>query len=345
MRGVASTVAVGGMYFGSGQFLFTEYNLVVPLVVPLLLQLPLALITGLFSQYRSTTHELENVGRAIRAYIPIEVAESLMSSGELALNPNLVYGTCLSTDVEHYTTLSEKLFPQDLVYLMNEYFTLLVDVIVRHEGTVSKIGDDSMMCVWATPQPEKDARLNACLAALEIRQSVDRFNDRHEDQMLPTRVGLHAGEVAMGNVGGGGHYAWCLTGDTANSTSRIEGLNKHLGTTILASESVVRDLDSLLSRRMGLFLLEGKSNPISIFEIVGQREFANKDKVDLCKRFDSALSDFEAGRWLQAAHEFDAVLSADPTDGPARYLLERCRHYSKEPPPPGAGPIIHMQSK
>ena len=314
-------------------------------MVPLLLQLPLALITGLFSQYRSTTHELENVGRAIRSYIPKEVAESLASSGELTLNPDLVYGTCLSTDVEHYTTLSEKLFPQDLVSLMNEYFTLLVDVIVRHEGTVSKIGDDSMMCVWAAPQPEKDARLNACLAALEIRQSVDRFNDRHEDQMLPTRVGLHAGEVAMGNVGGGGHYAWCLTGDTANSTSRIQGLNKQLGTTILASESVVSDLDSLLSRRMGFFLLEGKSNPISIFEIVGQREFANKDKVDLCKRFDSALSDFEAGRWSQAAQEFHAVLSADPTDGPARFLLERCRHYSKEPPPPGAGPIIHMQSK
>jgi adenylate cyclase len=345
VRGVASTVAVGGIYFGSGQFLFTEHNLVVPLVVPLLLQLPLALITGLFSQYRSTTHELENVGRAIQAYIPKEVAESLVSSGELTLNPDLVYGTCLSTDVEHYTTLSEKLFPQDLVSLMNEYFTLLVDVIVRHQGTVSKIGDDSMMCVWATPQPEKDARLNACLAALEIRQSVDRFNDRHEDQMLPTRVGLHAGEVAIGNVGGGGHYAWCLTGDTANTTSRIEGLNKHLGTTILASESVVSYLDSLLSRRIGFFLLEGKSNPISIFEIVGQREGAGRAKVDLCERFASAISDFEAGRWSQAAQKFDAVLSADPTDGPARFLLERCRHFSKEPPPPGAGPIIHMQSK
>lgn len=345
VRGVASTVAVGGMYFGSGQFLFTEHNLVVPLVVPLLLQLPLALITGLFSQYRSTTHELENVGRAIRAYIPKEVAESLTSSGELTLNSNLVYGTCLSTDVEHYTTLSEKLLPQDLVSLMNEYFTLLVDAIVRHEGTVSKIGDDSMMCVWATPQPEKDARLNACLAALEIRQSVDRFNDRHKDQMLPTRIGLHAGEVAMGNVGGGGRLAYTLTGDTANTTSRIEGANKHLGTTILASESVVSDLESLLMCPMGPTGLEGKSNPIFLFEIIGQRKCAGSAEADRCKRFASALRDFDKHRWSQALQKFDAVLSADPMDGPAKFIREQCRLYSLSPPPPGARPIIQMPSK
>ncbi len=343
--GVASTIAVGIIYFVSGQFLFTEHNLVVPLVVPLLLQIPLALVTGLYSQFRSAKRESEILGPAIRQYLPEKVVEDLLRRGKLSVDPDLVYGACLSTDVQHYTTLSEKIAPLELASLMNKYFTLLVDAVTRHEGTVLQFGNDSMMCLWATPQPESDVRLKACLAAFEIRESVARFNDRHEYQMLPTRIGLHAGELAIGNVGGGGRLAYDITGDTPNTTSRIEGANKHLGTTILASESVVSDLDSLLSRRMGIFLLEGTSNPISIFEIVGQGEFANKDKVDLCKRFNSALSDFEAGRWLQAAQEFDAILSADPSDGPTRYLLERCRYYSKKPPPPGAVPVVRMLSK
>ncbi|MFQ6006983.1 MAG: CHASE2 domain-containing protein [Woeseia sp.] len=346
VRGVASTLVVGAAYFGSAQLLFTEYNLVVPVLVPLFLQLPLALMMGLFSQYLGAKHEREKFSRAIRYYVPEKVAESLAREGKPAANPELMYGICLSTDAEHYTTVSEEIGPQELASLMNEYYDLLVDPVVRHHGIIAEIAADSMMGVWKTQQPEKDTRLHACLAALEIRRAVDRFNKRHGDRPLPTRIGLHAGRVALGNIGGGGHYAYSLIGDSANTTSRIEALNKHLGTRILASESVVVDLDRLFVRRIGSFMLEGKSSPLSIFEIIGRREENSGSAEDnLCERFASALRAFEAGRWTEAAEKFDAVISVHPRDGPTQFYLKRCRQYFAAPPPPGEGWIIRMETK
>ena len=344
VRAVALTLGIGAIYFGSTQFLFIERNLVIPVVVPLLFQLPLALLMGLLLQYLGVKRERENVSRAIRHYVPENVAESLTRGGVSPATAELVYGTCLATDATHYTTLSEALAPQDLVSLMNEYYDLLGAPVVRHNGTIAEIVADSMMCVWSAQQPEQDLRLHACLAALDIRQAVDRFNQRHEDRALPTRIGLHAGWVAMGHVGGGGRFSYSVTGDTANTASRIEGLNKHIGTTILASEAVVSDLDRLFLRRIGSFRLEGKSGALSIFEIIGRRENARSADINLCERFASALSTFEAKRWSEAAERFAAVLSVSPADGPTRFYLERSRQYSAAPPS-GDGWIIQMETK
>ncbi len=345
VRAVASMLAVGAMYFGSAQFLFTEHNVVVPVLVPLLLQLPAALLLGLFSQYLVAKRERDIVGRAIRYYVPEKVAESLAREGAPAAIPELVYGICLATDVEHYTTVSEKIGPQELASLMNEYFDMLCDRIVRHDCEFLGIHADSTMSLWRMQEPAKDVRLRACLAALEIRHAVDRFNERHRDRMLRTRIGLHEGELVLGNVGGGGRYVYSLTGDSANTASRIEGLNKHTGTTILASESVVIGLDSLLLRRIGSFVLEGKSSPLSIFEIMGRHEGAGSAEDNLCEQFAYALGAFEVERWSEAAEKFGAIHSAYPADGPTRFLLKRCRQYSAASPPRGEGRIIRMDEK
>ncbi len=344
VRAVVSTLGIGAIYFGSALFLFIEQNLVTPVVVPLFFQLPLALLMGLLLQYLGARREREHVSRAIRHYVPEHVAESLARGGVSEATAELVYGTCLATDAEHYTTLSEAIGPQDLASLMNEYYDLLGEPVVRHKGTIAEIVADSMMCVWSARQPEKDVLLHAVLAALEMRQAVDRFNQWHKDRTLPTRFGLHAGWVAMGHVGGGGRLAYSVTGDTANTASRVEGLNKYLGTTILASETVVGDLDGLFLRRMGSFRLEGKSDAVSVIEIIDRRENAGGAEVDLCERFAAALSAFEASRWSEAAERFAAVLSDFPADGPARFYLERSRQYSVAPPA-GDGRIIQMETK
>jgi adenylate cyclase len=119
MRAVASTLGVGVAYFGSAQFLFAAHNQVVPVVVPLFFQLPLTLLMGLFVQYLGASREREIVSRAIRHYVPENVAESLEKRGVAPESSELVYGTCLRTDAEHYTTLSEDMEPQELASLMN----------------------------------------------------------------------------------------------------------------------------------------------------------------------------------------------------------------------------------
>ena len=185
------------------------------------------------------------------------------------------------------------------------------------------IRGDGMNCVWSAPQADMTVRLRACLAALEILEAVDRFNRQHTDRQFPTRVGLHTGWVSLVNVGGGGHFAYSVVGDIMNSASRIQGLNKKLHTWLLASEPVVEDLDDLLVRHIGSFILKGKEEVLSIMEILGPRETATEAACELCEMFAAALTAFAASDWSEAAKMFEAVLSIYPEDGPAQFYIDQ----------------------
>jgi adenylate cyclase len=322
----------------SAQLLFTRYELWIPFVIPLMLQIPLALSIGLLLQYLTAR-------RAIKHYVPIPVAERLVQEGTPSPTPDLAYGTCLSTDAEEYTKLSEMLAPQDLASFMNEYFTTLGDPVVRHKGEILDFTGDSMMCVWAASQGDAEMRMKACQAALEIVEAVDGFNRRHGGRQLPTRVGLHAGLVALGHIGGSGHFAYHVVGDIANTASRVENLNKDLGTRILASEAVVSDLEGLLLRRLGSFKLVGKTKALPILEIVGQRENVDKAEHDLCGRFAAALKAYEVANWSEAVRMFEQILTDHPADGPSHFFLKRCQEYSSESSLPSEWPEIALKSK
>ena len=338
LRAVGVTLALGGIYFFLALLLFIEGNLWVPVFIPLLVQLPAALFLGLFSQYRGAKRERESMKRAITYYVPEEAVQNVGADGEPQVATERVFGACLRTDMVGYTTLAEPKSPQDLGSLMSEYFSKLSQPVVRHEGFVSDFATDGILCAWTAKQPEKDVRLHACLAALEMLEEMDLLK-------LPSRIGLHAGWMAMGTVGGGGHFEYRVIGDTPNTASRIEGLNKHLSTRILASEAAAGDLDSFLLRRLGSFLLVGKSKPVTIFEVMGLRENASESDQKLCERFDVALNAFEAKRWSQAAEEYQELLSIYPEDGPATFYLKRSQQYCEVEPPPDEALIIRIETK
>ena len=173
--------------------------------------------------------------------------------------------------------MSQGMKPRDLASLMNEYSRTLGTLVTEHGGLMLGRAGDSAMCVWASkrrplsllwPPRRRDQgvtqRRKACRAALEMRHVIERFNSRHSAQPLPTRIGLHAGELALGPVGGEYH----VIGDTANAASRIEGLNKHLATTLLTSDVVVKDVPELCIRPMGSFVVPGRTGALRIVEII-----------------------------------------------------------------------------
>jgi adenylate cyclase len=154
--------------------------------------------------------------------------------------------------------------------------------------------------------------------------AAQRFNRQHPDRPMPTRIGLHAGWIMVGNVGGKGHFAWSVVGDIPNTTSRIEGLNKHLGTCVLASHAVVGDLNTLLTRRVGRFRLAGKADALDIHEVVTYRSEATPAQIRLAELFEAALDACEANRMAEASDLFHRVLAEFPDDGPTRFHLDRC---------------------
>ena len=192
------------------------------------------------------------------------------------------------------------------------------------------------------PDPSgKGVRLRACLAAVDLRDAIDEFNARHPPtKQLPTRLGLDAGEIGLGPVAG----ELQAVGDPATTASRIEGLNRHLATKLLASARVIEGLPALLARRLGSFMLPGKSNAVEVFEIIGRRESASQDDERRCEEFAAAIHLFEAGRWSEAAEGFQRLTIKHPEDGPAGYYRDLCRRYAESPSGVSAG-VVRIDAK
>ncbi len=319
-------LAVGYLFLAA--LVFARYNLWMPTFIPVMVQLPAALTMGLLWQYLGARRTSEKVKRAIHYYIPRRAADRVVEDGQPSTAVDIDYGVCLFTDVSGYTTLTEEVSPSELAKLSNEYFALLGERLGQWHGEMMGFGGDGMVGLWTEAQPANTARLRACCAALDILQDVDRFNRKHPDRPFHTRIGLQTGSVVLGNVGGGGHYSYVARGDVMNTASRIEGLSKLLHTRLLAEESVVRDLDDVLARRVGSFILKGKHEALPICEIMCRRRYASENQQELCAAFEAALNAFDARQWIAAGQAFEQILADHAGDGPSKFYRDLCRRYA-----------------
>ncbi len=335
-------LACAGLAYAAAQMTFAQASLWLPVTVPLLVELPLGLFLGLLLQYREAQRARANISRGLGYYLPARIAAGL---AEARVDPRTVkeelFAACMVTDAHRFTSLAEDMTPDRLSGLLDQYFETLFGVVERHDGVVTDVVGDGMTCVWTMAAPA--CRTQACLAALEIDREVVAFNRRFKRLGLPTRIGLNAGRVMVGNVGGGRRFAYSVVGDAVNTASRIEGLNKQLGTRILATDTVVEGLPGLLLRPLGHFLPVGKTRPLRLFEILGRS--GEPHDVRLLDAFAAGLAQFEIGCWSEAAARFETVLADRADDGPARFYLERCRRYQNGAPRPPEPGLIRLEHK
>ena len=293
-RAYAAATALGlsAVYVLFAQLLFSRFDIIVPLVTHLLVQLPAALVLAL-------------------VVAPVRVK-------------TLVSAVCLSTDAAGYTKMADRLDPRHLADLMGEYFEI-IGALVRHRGgQVLPPGGDSLMCLWRESSSHAAIRLQACLAALEVANAVDRFNDRHHGETLPTRIGLHEGLVVVQSDVDRGTAD--LVGDAPNVAQRLQDLNRTLRSRVSGSEAVVRDTgDTLLLRRLGVFELRGKERGVTVFEIMGRHDQVSTAERALRDRFSPALEAYEFEDWERSADLFEALLADYPLDGPTEFYVEKLR--------------------
>ena len=283
--------------------------------------------------YLTAHRERQNVKTALGFYLPANVVTELTKDlSFINKGDKKVYSTCLITDAENYTTLSERMTPEDLSTHMKEYYRYLFGEVKKMEGLVCNIIGDSMLALWPSAEPEIRLRKKGCQAALQIVHAVAQFNSKHQTKPLPTRIGLHCGYLLMDNIGAEDHFEYAPVGDIINTVSRIEGLNKRLATQILASEEALQGVAGIESREIGLFLLSGKKQPVTIYELFGTKEQTN-NWSRLCKdTFPEALILFRAGKWDKALAAFEQCLILDAEDGPSRFYAQLCESYLQKPP-------------
>jgi len=265
-------VVLAGIGYGAGvQLGFSRGGVWSPIVVPIFFQAPAAFLGGLLVRYAQVKRERQNIRKAFGRYLPEKVVGRLASDlGGLGRENRLVYGVCLFTDACQYTRLAEDMDPLALRDLMNRYYEIAFSPVTARGGFVSDVVGDAMLALWTATVPDGRMAASACRAALEIAAGVEKFKNDQGTAYLPTRMGIHAGYVSMGDIGAGGHFEYRAVGDMVNTASRIEALNKELGTTILVSSEVSNRLEGFVFRPKGEFILKGKTNPTSISELVSE---------------------------------------------------------------------------
>ncbi len=342
----ASVAGLSAVYLIVAQYQFNNTACWYPLVIPLLFQAPLGFFVTLIWKYCNTHKERENIRKAFGYYLPDKVVDQVAKNiSHIRTSSQMVYGTCLYTDAEQYATLSEIMNPEELSSFMNRYYKAIFQPVMKHGGIVSDVVGDSMLSIWATGNPDAALRNQACLTALDITTAVRRFNQASAVFQLPTRIGLHSGRMAMGNIGAIDHYEYRAVGDVVNSASRLEGLNKYLGTRILVSKEVLHELDGFLTRRLGEFILAGKTRSIVVYELICRLQKSEEKQKALCTIFDEALSAYRNKSWDKAIEKFYECTRMYGKDGPAAFYIKLCKKYKEKPPEKMWNGLISLDKK
>jgi adenylate cyclase len=343
---VPSVIGLGLLYLCVAQYKFNHSGNWYPMVVPLFFQAPFAFFAAVLWKYRETHKERQQIKGVFRKYIPEELVEKLAKEkADIRVDSETVQGTCLHTDAGQYTALSENLDPNELSKFMNKYYEAVFKPVTQHGGYISDILGDAIMAIWATAYPDVSLSKQACLAALSINRAVDRFNQTSDTTTLPTRIGLHSGEMVLGNIGAIDHYEYRAVGDIVVTTTRIEGLNKYLGTRMLVSEEVKSQLDDFLTRDLGEFILYGKSTPIRIYELICLQEDSDEQQQNLCDIFSEALRAFRKQSWRETIKILNEIMKTYGGDGPSRFFFNECEKYMENPPGERWAGAIRMDRK
>jgi adenylate cyclase len=345
-RAMSGAAALASIYLLGAVLLFRGANIWVPIVVPLAFQVPLTALWSFTRTFSHTKKERENIRKAFGYHLPEHVVDQMArDAGRIGKERQIVKGICICTDAQSYTSLAELLEPEELSELMNRYYSSIFEPVVRHGGLISDVVGDSMMAVWTARPNDPTEGTRACQAALEISECAEEYSSISVSASLQTRIGLAAGQMVLGHVGAGSHFEYRAVGDTVNSANRLEGLNKVLGTRIIASRAVVMRTPGMLFRPLGVFLLPGKTQPLEVYELVCSSESATEEQKRFSTLFTEGLRAFAGKQWTQAEALFKRCLeSREGRDGPSLFYLSLCRKHQELEPEDWRG-VVTIHSK
>ena len=250
-------------------------------------------IGNLEFQSRGLTHswisEINMLARALSSardaimtfavYVPRELVRQIVASGQDAVtNATRREVTVLFTDIRDFTTISEKHSPEAVVDMLSAYFQAMNIIVQRHNGVIVQYLGDSIFAMWNAPTENRDHVGDGCRCTLELKAVIDAFNAANAGAGRPeliTRFGLHTGVAVVGSVGAEERRQYTAMGDMVNVASRLEGMNKQFGTTILASAAVrerAENLPGIAFRPLGAASAKGRHEQIDVFEMVEATE-------------------------------------------------------------------------
>ncbi|MDL2228975.1 hypothetical protein LJC14_01865 [Treponema sp. OttesenSCG-928-L16] len=257
--------------------------------------------------------------------------------------------TIFFSDIAQFTSISEDMDPEGLVADLCVYFEKVSKTILSNRGTVDKYIGDSVMAFWGAPVLDENHAEQACRSAVLIQQDLRTTFHRWENQgKIPfyTRIGIHTGEVIVGNMGYNERLNYTVIGDSVNLASRLEGVNKLYGTKIIVSQDTWNQCsDKFEFRRLDRVSVVGRKEGIDIYELYSEKNDIEKPLRKLFNYYETGLAYYFDKKWDEALKYFSAVLKYRPVDGPSKIMRDRCLNFKKNPPAEGWTGIYAISSK
>jgi adenylate cyclase len=300
-----------------------------PWTVPAFLQVPAALVWGIAANTYverflriKLSAEQKAIREAFAKYLSPQMLDRLTLEGfKTKLGGDKVHAAVMFTDIEGFTKMSTRIRdPQRIVETLNDYFERTTASVFDHDGVIIKYIGDAIYAAWGTPISDPQAALNATRAAWRLFENDKLHVEGHEH---PTRIGVHYGEVVAGNIGSSRRVDYTLIGDAVNLASRMESLNKILGTYILISGDAHAFIgDEFRTRYVGDFIVVGRDEPVAAHELLGPAR--EKSEPDWIAAYHRALGELKAGRAEAAREEFARVASlrGPAGDGPSAFFIK-----------------------
>ncbi|MEB3210618.1 MAG: GAF domain-containing protein [Leptolyngbyaceae bacterium] len=275
-------------------------------------------------------------------YMTPGVAERVMALGDDALMVGERKDvTILFSDIRGYTSLTERLEAADVVSLLNTYFETMVEAVFNHEGTLDKFIGDALMAVFGAPLPLQEHAWMSVQSALDMRRRLAEFNaTRPDDMKIKIGIGLSSGEVVSGNIGSQKRMDYTVIGDGVDISSRLEGMTKQYGTTnthgcdiIMSEFTYAFCKDRIWARELDCIRVKGKTCPISIYELLGDRQTPLNDQTqEFLSVYQNARYAYQQRDFKQAIQLFRQANRLNENDLATLTHIRRSQQYLLNPP-------------
>jgi adenylate cyclase len=306
-------------------------NFWLPLVVQEL-ALTLTIVFSLVNNYMTEGRQKRFIKDAFKQYLSPAVIEELLAHPEhLKLGGERRELSIFFSDIQGFTRISEKLNPEKLTALLNEYLSAMSDIIHEESGTIDKYEGDAIIAFWNAPLSVPDHAIRVVRAALRCQARLDEMRPAIYErigQNLYMRVGINTGPAVVGNMGSRSRFDYTMLGDAVNLASRLEGVNKQFGTYTIISQ-MTNDLlnDAFAVRELARVAVVGRQEPVTVYEPMTWETYHSQKQIFI--PFHEGLTLFYHGDFAAALDIFSSMRLLDPA---AEAYVEKCRDYLKHPP-------------
>ncbi|MBT6583293.1 MAG: CHASE2 domain-containing protein [Gammaproteobacteria bacterium] len=332
---VMLVLGVGG-YLAFDFYLFTQKGLWINTIYPVFTQIFVYSGITVF-KFGFEEREKRFIKGAFSQYLAPAVVNQLMDNPSLLkLGGERKELTSFFSDVAGFSSISEKLSPEDLVILLNDYLTEMTDIIKKYEGTVDKFEGDAIIAFFGAPISHKDHARRTCMVALEMQDRLAQLREGWKKEgkaELYMRIGINTGPAVVGNMGSLTRMDYTMMGDSVNLAARLEGVNKQYKTETMISGFTYAQVEEFVEvRELDLIRVVGKTEPVKIYELLAKKDGIDVNQEQVLECYNKGYSLYRVRKWNEAAEWFEKALAFDESDGPSLTFFERCITFQIHPP-------------